>query len=210
MSTNELITLPDPQEVLDLCPENVFALDGSPFNLPLRISSFASEKEVIEFVKCVERLVRHSNEYRLWVNYITETLGQSKCALTEENISECPLQVHHHPINLYTIIKTVINDCLKKKLLFSTFDIACKVMELHYQNKVGYVVILSDLHCKFHNGFLNLPIELVQGDYKHILTHYSIEENEYDKICSYCNIHISDMKQSWKKDFYPGLACKED
>ena len=184
---------------------NVFTLPNSQFELPLRISSFPSEKDYEVFVKSVERIVRYSQEYKLWVKYITENLGQTKCALTNETINECSLEIHHHPITLYTVVKAVLTDIMSKGQEFSTFDVATKVIELHFQNKVGYVVLLSDLHKKYHNGFLNLPIELVHGDYKYILQNYSIDENEYDRICSLCNVKLTDVYQSWKKDDYPGI-----
>ncbi len=185
--------------------DNIFVLPDSQFNLPLRISSFPSEKDYEVFVKNVERIVRYSQEYKLWVKYITDNLGQTKCALTNETINECSLEIHHHPITLYTVVKAVLNDFMTKKLEFSTFDVATKVIELHFQNKIGFIVLLSDLHKKYHNGFLNLPIELVHGDYKYIIQNYTIDENEYDRICSLCNIHLEDAKQLWKKDDYPGI-----
>jgi hypothetical protein len=185
--------------------DNVFSLPNSQFDLPLRITSFPSEKDYENFVKNVERVVRFSQEYKLWAKYITEHLGQSKCALTNETINECCLEIHHHPITLYSVVKSVLNDVMSKNQEFSTFDVATKIIELHFQNKIGYIVLLSDLHKKYHNGFLNLPIELVHGDYKYILQNYSIEENEYDRICRLCNIHLTDIKQVWKKDDYPGI-----
>lgn len=185
--------------------DNIFVLPDSQFNLPLRISSFPSEKDYEVFVKNVERIVRYSQEYKLWVKYITDNLGQTKCALTNETINECSLEIHHHPITLYTVVKAVLNDFMTKKLEFSTFDVATKVIELHFQNKIGFIVLLSDLHKKYHNGFLNLPIELVHGNYKYIIQNYTIDENEYDRICSLCNIHLEDVKQLWKKDDYPGI-----
>jgi len=185
--------------------DNVFSLPDSGFDLPLRINSFASMKEYDAFIKNVERVVRYSQEYKLWIKYISEHLGHSQCALTNENITECSLEVHHHPITLYTIVKAIMNDIMSKSESFSTFDVALKVIELHFQNKIGYVVLLSDLHKKYHSGFLNLPIEMVNGNYKHIIQTYSIDENEYDKICRLCNVHLSDVKQVWHKDDYPGV-----
>ena len=184
---------------------SVFSLPESGFDLSLRITTFASEKDFDSFIKNVERLVRYSQEYKLWVKYITDHLGQSHCALTNESINECPIEIHHHPINLYSVVKSIINDRLSREMPFSSFDIATKVIELHFQNKIGYVVLLSDLHKKYHSGFLNVPIELVNGDYKYIMQHYSIDENEYDKICCLCNVHIEDMKQVWGRNDYPGV-----
>jgi hypothetical protein len=88
---------------------------------------------------------------------------------------------------------------------FSTFDISKAVIELHYQNKIGYMVLVSDMHKKFHNGFQNLPIDYVNGNYRHILDNYNIDEDERRSITQYCNIHVDDCKVEWTREDYPGL-----
>lgn len=186
--------------------DNVFSLPNTDLNLPLKISTFMSEKEFDAFIKNVERLVRSSQEYKLWVSYVTENLGHTACAFTNESMNECSLEVHHHPVSLYVIVQTIINnDFLARGLEFSSFDVASKVIELHFQNKVGYIVLLSDLHKKFHSGFMNIPIELINGNYKFIINNYQINEVEFDRICKYCNVHLNDIKLKWGKDDYPGI-----
>lgn len=199
---------------IELPPEengeaNVFKIETSPFDLPLRIESFSDDKDEIKFIKAVEKMVRFSPEYRLWVDYIVETLGQNKCEFTNEIKGECPVEVHHHPICLYTIVKTVIMSYLKEHKSFCTFDIARDVIELHFQNKVGYVLMISALHEKYHNGYMQIPIEFVNGDYKHILTHYEMDKEEYDRILLLCAVHTEDIVQKWSKDNYPGLLNKK-
>ena len=202
MADNTEVELPpsEPDEA------NVFKIENAPFELSLRIDSFSNEKEEISFIKSVEKMVRFSPEYKLWVNYIVDTLGQNKCEFTGELKGECPVEVHHHPICLYSIVKAVIDDKIRKHIQFCTFDIARDVIELHFQNKVGYVLMLSDLHAKYHNGFMQIPIEFVSGDYKHILTNYEMEKEEYSRILLLCGIHKDDIVQSWSKNNYPGLT----
>jgi hypothetical protein len=204
----DLTVLSNAEKELTLNESNdtsVFNIPTSDFNLPLRIKTFADTKLFETFVKNTERLVRSSIEYKLWVQYITEHLGHTHCALSKESMNECPVEVHHHPVTLYTIVKGVINKLLSIEQEFSTFDVATKVIELHFQNKVGYVVLISSLHSKYHSGFLNIPIELVNGNYKHVLQNYVIDEEEYDRIAKLCNIHVDDLKQSWGRGQYPGI-----
>ena len=157
---------------------NVLQLSDASLTLPLRVSEFHSEKNFDSFVKNVEKIIHSSLEYKLWVSYVIDVLGHNSCVLTHEKAAECELQVHHHPVNLYTITKCVVNDFLKQEHKFNTFDVACKVIELHYQNKVGYMVLLSSLHQKFHNGFQKLPIEYVNGDYRYIIDNCIIDEDQ--------------------------------
>ena len=193
------------KEILLTNDDNVFELPGSQFNLPLRIKTFPSAKEFEAFIKNVEKMVRFSLEYRLWTNYITEHLGNTHCAITKESMNECSIQIHHHPITLYNVVKGVLNKFLSTEQEFSSFDVSTKVIELHFQNKVGWIPLVSSLHEKYHAGFLNLPIELVGGDYKYILQSYTIDESEYDEIMKLCNIHAEDLKQGWQRDSYPGI-----
>lgn len=208
----EIPTAPVEHEVVDPIiaeDDDTLTSENSPFSLKLRIDSFYSEKELNKFIKSVERLVRYSPEYKQWVSYIIETLGQNYCALTEEVIGECKIEMHHHPINLFTICKTLIMDMLKNKESFCTFDVATKIIELHFQNKIGYIPLLSDLHEKFHNGFLKLPIELTYGDYKKFMKEYSIDDSDIDKVNENINTHLTDCKVGWKRGEYPGVENKD-
>jgi len=185
--------------------DNTLNLDNTPYVLPLRVASFSSEKDLDHFIKNVEKLVRCSLEYRLWVSYVTESLGHNKCALTHEKLSECGLAVHHHPIPLYFIVKMVVNMFMSLEQKFCSYDIATKVMELHFQNKIGYQILLQSIHEKFHNGFQKLPVEYCHGNYKHLLEHYTLSEDELRSITCECNTHLDDCKINWEKDNYPGL-----
>ena len=216
MDLNDITTLTstlDDDKLIAINPVNTIVADkedtlkatNSPFILKLRIEAIHSEKDFDKLIKCVEKLVRYSYEYHTWVSYIVENLGHNYCALTEEIMGECEVAIHHHPINLYTICKAIILDHLSKNQSFCTYDIAIKAIELHFQNKVGYIPLLSSLHEKYHNGFLSIPIELVHGDYKYILKNFKIDEQEYDRILELCNVKLCDCKTSWKRNEYPGL-----
>lgn len=190
--------------------EPVFKLENSEFELSLKIDGFSNDKDKFKFIKSCEKMVRSSQEYRLWVEYIVDVLGQDTCEFTSESIKECSIEVHHHPICLYTIVQTVIDDFIQNKERFSSFDVAAKVIELHFQNKVGYVTMLSNLHEKYHNGFLQIPIEFVRGDYKYILTNYQIAEEEYKRILCLCAVHKDDVRVSWSRNNYPGVTSEDD
>lgn len=152
--------------------ENTVVSERSGFVLPLRIDDFASEKEMERFIKIIERMVRASFEYKLWVNYIRDVLNLEYCAITNESHSETTVEIHHHPFSLYMITKCVIFDKLNNSQKFCSFDIATEVIELHYKMKASFVPLVASLHEKFHNGFLKIPMELVHGDYKYLVDKY--------------------------------------
>lgn len=189
----------------DTNDDNVLHLENSEFDLHLRINHFDDEGDKIRFIKSVEKMVRRSPEYALWRNYIMDVLGQTTCEITNENATDCDIEVHHHPLGLYTIVEAIVDDYVNKSREFSTFDIAKDVIELHFQNRVGYVVMISNMHQKFHRGKLQIPIEYVRGDYKYIPQHFSMVQDSYDKYLELANIHLSDVKETWSKGNYPGL-----
>jgi hypothetical protein len=60
------------------------------------------------------------------------------------------------------------------------------------------------LHKKFHNGFLQIPIELVHGDYKYILDNYYIREEVLEKVSKYESVKLENFQKlsNWSKDNY--------
>jgi len=127
----------------------------------LRIDDIEDSKDLTKFIKNVERMVRGSSEYRLWLKYIKEVLGYTKCGITDEIEEHVTIEIHHHPFTLFNIIKSEVNKVIASGRNFCTFDIAVRTIELHFKNKVGYIPIVKTLHEKFHNGYFQIPMELL-------------------------------------------------
>lgn len=183
--------------------------DDYPYKISLRRSDFSDEKNVSKFIKNCEILVRRSIEYKEWTSYLREVLGQYVCAVSGEYNNETTVDIHHHPMTLYDIIKGVVYQRLDSNKSFCTFDISCDVIELHFKNQVGYVPIVSSLHEKYHNGYLDIPIEFVVGDYKEWLSKYGtyLEEDDLKKIYSKISLNKEKCgwdKYTWGKDSYKG------
>ncbi len=179
--------------------------DQYPFRLALRIRNFESEGDYVKFIRNCERHVRNSIEYRLWKGYIVDVLGISSCMLTEERMDQCTIEVHHHIPSLYVLVKALINKKIAEEIQFSTFDISLEAIEIHFQNKVGYVTLLKSMHEKFHNGYLGIPYDLVRGDFKGFLDDYSkyVDDDDLDTINQ--RLSITSSSCNWTKDEYPGL-----
>lgn len=174
-----------------------------PFNLSLRIKNFENEKEYLKFAKNVEGLVRKSNEYKLWRNYIIEVLQMNSCVLTDENMDELSIEIHHHLPGLFTIVKTVLNMFIETNVEFSSFEVALEVIKIHFMNKLGYIPIITSLHEKFHNGFLEIPMGLVKGNYTQFISEYGkyLDDGDSDVINSRMAITGNDS-YTWSKNSY--------
>ena len=177
--------------------------DTHPFRLSLRVRNFENETEYKKFVKNCEMLVRRCNEYKLWKSYIVDVLQINSCMITHENMSEVSIEVHHHMPSLFTLISALINQHIEESNDFCSFDIAQQAIELHFKNKIGYVTLLKSMHEKFHNGYLDIPIELVKGDYNYFMTEYSkyLDESDIDTINARFAMKASNC--DWAKDEYP-------
>ena len=185
--------------------ENIHQLtsESCPVSLTLRICSFENSSEMNKFIKAVEKLVRSSIEYKHWKNYLIDILGCVECDITGELLNEVSIEVHHHIPSLYDVVKAVVCKNLEDQKEFCTFDIATKVIEIHYQNKIGFVMLVKTLHEKFHNGFLKIPIDLVRGNYLAFLNEYSryLDDEDLDKINE--RLAITESNCLWSREVYP-------
>lgn len=176
-----------------------------PFGLSMKIDGFQNEKEFFKYIKNCERLIRSSLEYKEWRRYITDVLQNNQCLITLEVNSQLTVEIHHHIPSLFSVVRTVINKYIHKNEEFCTFDICLEVIKLHFLDKIGYVPLISSMHEKLHSGFLEIPINLVKGNYQRFLTEYGefIDEDDWAVINERKSITTANV--TWKKDEYPGI-----
>ena len=184
----------------------LFCGDNAEYKLPLRRAGFDQEKDFTYFIKNVERLVRNSTEYREWKKYVKDVLGYCNCAFTSEKSSEVTIEIHHHPVTLFTLVKTVTVFSINKEKEFCSFDIAQQCIELHFSNRVGYIPLASTIHEKYHAGFLRIPIELVHGDWRYIVDNYPVDDLDIQLIGEQAAVKLEDIKVEWTKNNYPGVV----
>ena len=180
--------------------------DEYPFRLQLRIKNFENETEYKKFIRNCEAMLRKSNEYKLWRKYLVDVLRVNHCSITHEVIEEVTIDIHHHIPSLYTLISALVNKKLDIGSEFCTFDLCKEIIELHFQNKVGYVTLLKSMHEKFHNGSLDIPVSLVKGNYKQFLKDYTsyIDETQLDTVNE--RLAVNESNCSWSKENYPAAA----
>ena len=173
-----------------------------PFSLSLRISNFENEAMYKKFVKNCEIMIRRSIEYKEWRNYIVDVLQINECMITHERMDEVTVEVHHHLPSLYILVTALVNKCIEENQDFCTFDICQQAIEIHFQNRVGYVTLLKSIHEKFHNGKLDIPIDYVQGDYNYFIREYSKYLDETDLETIQHRLTIQEHNCSWSRDNY--------
>lgn len=179
--------------------------DRHPFSLSLRISNFENEATYKKFVKNCEMMIRRSIEYKEWRNYIVDVLQINECMITHEKMEDVTIEVHHHVPSLYTLTTALVNKRIEQNEEFCTFDICQEAIELHFQNRVGYVTLLKSMHEKFHNGKLDVPIKFVKGDYNHFVREYSQFLDEADLETIQARLVVTEHNCSWTRNDYQSI-----
>jgi len=142
-------------------------------------------------------------EYKLWKNYIIDVLQINECMITHEKIDDVSIQAHHHVPSLYILVCALINKRIEDNEKFCSFDIAEEAIALHFQNKIGYVTLLTSMHEKFHNGKLGIPINLIKGDYRYFMNTFSkyLDEADLEKLDE--RLAVNETNCTWSRDNYP-------
>ena len=176
--------------------------DGFPFSLSLRVTNFEDESSYNKFVKNVEKLIRQCSEYKQWTDYIRDVVGVTSCALTDERMDQVKVDIHHHVPSLFTLVKALVNEKINNNQEFCSFDIAMETIKVHFTNQVGYVPLLKSIHEKFHNGFLDIPVSFVYGDYQWFIKNYSeyLDQEDLDVINERLVTYNSNL--NWSRNSY--------
>jgi len=179
------------EEIVISSKDQEVSVSTSPYTLALKRKDFETEKELNSFIKSCERLIRISPEYRIWTDFIRESLGFSSCQLTGEIHTQTTVDIHHHPFTLWSLVKCAIMKRIANAQEFCSYDISSEIIQLHYDLKISFCVLVSSLHEKYHRGFLQIPMELIRGNYQYIIDHYMrfLEDDEIEYIMSKLSIN---------------------
>lgn len=136
------------------------------FAVSLMKERFVEEKEMINFIKSVERIIRSSPEYRSLTNYIKSELNLNYCAfLNNLELGDVSIELHHTPYNLHQIVEIVIRKYEMEGKPFNSYIIASEVMCLHFMNHVGLVPLSKSIHELVHSDQrFYIHRDLILGD----------------------------------------------
>jgi hypothetical protein len=89
--------------------------------------------------------------------------------------------------------------------------VAIKAIEFHFANQIGFVPLATTIHERITNGNLEIPIEMVRGDYKYFIDNYLHYLSDEDQEYILKRLSISNQNSEapgWSKNNYPGLMEK--
>jgi hypothetical protein len=185
----------------------------SEYTLRMCRDTIDDDKELNKFIKKCESIIRMSPEYSDWADYVRSVMEMTECQITSESHEYAKTDIHHHVYTLYDIVKGVILKHIVNEKEFSSIHIVKEVLEMHYEMKVPFIVLIKSLHEMYHSGYLNLPVELCQGDLKYFLDNYGcyLTEEDAEPIMRKLKINWSNCgydkyKYSWRKDELPEVG----
>ena len=139
------------------------------------IEDFMDESNYSKFVKAVENMVRTSNDYKAFIDYIKRTLGLNFCqVLSKVNDDYATIEFHHGPIfTLYDICEVELTKYLKTGQRINTFRIADSVLQLHFDLKVNGVMMSKTVHEMFHEQEIFINVNQCIGEVNAYIREYA-------------------------------------
>lgn len=145
------------------------------------VVNIETAKDRNKYIKRIEKIVRSSQEYRDYIQFLKEHLDLNKCIFFQNVTSEkgdgrrgkVTIELHHEPFTLYDYVNVVLARYQTEGLPLNDLLIADEVLELHYSNQVGLVPLAKTMHEVVHNSNkLLIPINMVYGNYSEFLDKY--------------------------------------
>lgn len=145
----------------------------SKFQISSLYFEIESENSLKKFIKNVEGLVRRSNEYKKYLSILKEEYNL-KNDIIMSNITEdmATTEYHHFPFTLYEIVEIVTNKSIMEDEQFTSIDIAERVLKLHFENKVGLVLLTKTNHQLAHAGKIIIPLSSIFGKVNEFVSYY--------------------------------------
>lgn len=137
---------------------------------------FRTEKDMVKFVKKIEMLVRHSQEYRDYTTWLKKNMDFNKCAILKglkvREGKKYTIEIHHEPFNLFQIVQIVLAKYQALDKDINPYELANEVMEIHYRGIVGLIPLSATQHKLVHDGRIFIPLQQIYQDYAKFVEEY--------------------------------------
>lgn len=149
------------------------------------------------FVKDVERMVRTSDDYKAFIQWVKRVLGINFCQVSSKILDgDATIEMHHGPIfTLYDYAAILLNDAIASGERISTFRIASKLIEEHFALRVQVVMLAITNHEAVSNRDLFLNIHQGIGNVDAFIKKYAhaFDDEQKYKVWSYINFSKSNQ-----------------
>lgn len=164
---------------------------------------YLDEKMSHKFIKSTEAIIRQSKEYNdylalLKTNYNILNFDN---VLSHISSSDASIEIHHYPLTLFEIVDIIMTYHVAKKENFTSFSIAKEVMNLHFNQKIGFVPLSKTNHELAHADGLFISFKQVFGDWRKFCLEYrdGISEEIKEKLNKLDELSSADMASDFKE-----------
>lgn len=134
------------------------------------------EKDFKKYITDIEKDIRRSIEYRIYISYLRDNMQMNKCAylsgITNEETYGIKIEIHHYPFSLYDVVTIVVRKRMYYGENMSVRMVAKEAMKLHYQLLIGLIPLSETVHELAHSGKLFIPSDKVMGRYNVFIDYY--------------------------------------
>ena len=114
------------------------------------------------FIKSIEKLIRTSQEYSMYIANVFSNYGISNCAILG-HANNIEIELHHYPYTLYDLVRIECCRYIIDKIPLTTFSVAMDVINFHLTNLVSFVPLSITAHQAAHSGKIFIPLSMVYG-----------------------------------------------
>lgn len=163
---------------------------------PSRLAFDLSDKKSKDvFIKYIEKLARHSWEYKKMIDFLREKIDMNYCAFfknVNNKINGIKIEIHHEPFTLYDISSIIISEFIEEGYPLDIPNIVETVLIIHYYGLVGLIPLSKTVHELVHAGEVFVPISYVFGDIEGFFNKYRKYMTENQKEFLLNSIKMSD------------------
>lgn len=144
---------------------------------------FITDKNREELIKYFEKGIRDSFEYKWMIDLFKTVLDVKSCVFFKNYSIDngMKLEFHHHPFTLYDYVEAVVNKQIAKNAVDNEEeerdyvyenDVMRETTMIHYKLMVGLVPLDPTSHGLVHDHKLDIPAQLIIGDYEKFYSEY--------------------------------------
>lgn len=135
---------------------------------------FANIESCQKFLKAVEAVVRKSDRYSKYKDYLINEIKLNHCQVLKDiTVEDAKIEMHHGPIfTLYDYCRIILEWYLYKGLKISTMRIADTVLREHEENHVQVVMLSQTIHDDVGNRNIFLNEKQGWGDINAFVNKY--------------------------------------
>lgn len=141
---------------------------------------FLDDKLYKKFIKASEKLVRTSSEYKLLISSLKELNVNSCTFFPNITHEDATIEMHHYPLSLFQITSLVIDKMLANGEKINSFSVADRVMEEHFNLRVGLIPLSKTIHELAHKGKVFISLNQVIGNFNDFLIDYALYLSDSD------------------------------